>query len=211
MQVGKFVELIQTELSGGNITKDSRKKYHPAIIKERVGVIYDKLVVLVYQSMRLRKDWMLLDKLTVSYPNISIVREDNEIYCDLPETVDYNNILHIFVSPAKNRDIAFQYVTAQQLSVYKDSFVGMVDTGVNMYYREGYTIKFYKNMVDVDKVNINLVPSFSAYGMDDDAPMIQYMQEDLFTSTINSLRGQQAFPVDLKTDSKPQSNEPARR
>lgn len=202
MQVGKLVELIQTELAGGNLTKDARKKYHPAIIKERIGIFYDRLVVPVFHSFVMKKDWTMMNKLTIALPKITVEKKDSINYSELPKNIDVNNIQYLFITPQANRDISFQYVTVQQLSVYKNTFVSMVSNDIVMYYQQGNQIIYHKDP-DVETVFINIIPSFTAFGMDDDAPMIQYMQEDLFNMTVQSLRGQQAVPLDLKNNANP--------
>jgi len=203
MQVGKLIELVQTELSGGNITRDSRKKYHPAIIKERLGVTYDRLIIPVFESLKLKKDFTQIDKLSISYPDVPVSVHEGIYYSEIPSGVDIRNILHAVISANKNRDIQFVPVSVRELSTLRNTYVGKINTGYVGFYQNNDRFEYYGIFPDIKSVHMNIVPSFSSFGLDDDVAMLTYMKEDLFNSTVMSLRGQQAVPLDLKNDSSP--------
>lgn len=203
MQVGKLIELVQTELSGGNITRDSRKKYHPAIIKERLGVTYDRLIIPVFESLILKRDFTQIDKLSISYPDIDVLKDEEIYYSLIPDGVDIRNILHSVISCNKNKEIQFVPVSIRQIAIYKNTFSGKVATGYVGYFQNNDRYEYYNIPPEVSKVHINLIPSFSSFGLYDDVPMLTYMREDIFNSTVASMRGQQAMPLDLRNNSEP--------
>jgi hypothetical protein len=86
MRKDKYIELIQRNLSGGDVPADVKGKYHEKTVALYVELAYNKILWDVVQMSNQLKEWASLEKYTKSYIVTSILRDEvrEQYYIETP-------------------------------------------------------------------------------------------------------------------------------
>ena len=205
----KFIELVRAELVGGLPNIDSLSKYPTRTLEHRISVVYDRVLLELYQASKRQLNFRVFDSLAKTFI-VDILKDSvrGEYYSTLPSGIaSFPNYVAIRqISPKKSPQVVYDIIPAGGLSV----FAGDVSNRINdrpSVYVEGQKIYYWQLDSDTlmsatKEARIKMVVPFTEWAMEDDIPEPQSMQGTLFDIVVSGLRGTQAMPQDQVSDNK---------
>lgn len=198
MNKKQFIELVQHELSGGNMSPEMIAKYDERVLAKRISNYYDSALLGIWLQMKASGDFSPFDSWSKFYPNVTVQLDStrNEYYSVLPSTLSA-----IPVAIRKIRPMKDAVADLIPMSFGANTIFNGLDTGTpeRSYYLEGQKV-FYINHDGFEYVGMSLVVPFDEYLDDDMLPIPITMKGTLFDLLIQSLRGVQATPIDKIND-----------
>lgn len=189
MMKGKLIEAVRRKMIGGNPTTDSLGKYHPAVIAEEIGYIFDIILLEVYQASKHKKNFKVFDTLVRPYEVEVLCEEDRQEYYSIIPASFVSMPNHVAIRQISNykdrKDVLSQTSLNSLINIDKCT-VGRVSTQ-KAYYLEGNRVYYYRGAEELKKVLMQIVVGFGEYEMTDEIPVPNSMNGTAFDMIIQRM------------------------
>jgi hypothetical protein len=190
-----YIESIQYELSGGNITADNKTKFDRRIIAGRCDDIYKLMLNEIYLTTKRRRDYSVFDLYCKPFTVAVSKGDDGRYYSDLPKAIVSMPLEVVIrkITPIKDAQTSYIPISTGDVEVLFNLPVGKI--GVNVFYYIEHDRIYYFNMDrNITDVNMRLVINFSDYEDTDTINTPTGTMGTLFERVVQSLRGIQLTP-----------------
>lgn len=177
MKKGQLIELLESDMVGGNPTPDTLGKAHPERISLRAAYAYERLLLEVYQSVKRSKDFRVFDTLTKKY-TADVKCEDyyySEIpasFVAIPNTIAIRNV-------TTDRTNQISLVDGSSIPNIDGCIIGSVSDTINAYFRHNKLI-YHRMDESIKKVNMDIVVSFDEYEDNEHIPVPVGMKGNIY-------------------------------
>lgn len=203
MTKDELVNIIQTNLAGGNVTPDIMGKFHGGDIEKYIEIAYHQMLSELKDADidaylgQITKTLETADgskAIPVSYD------EDLEIYyIDLPVSLAPMGKKAIrLITPAKDLNSPFAIIETDAVPVFNE-LVDKYDDTISCY-RQGDRVEFANYKKGVTHVQIRAIPSFSNLDDDDEIYLPGGKPKYIFDLVIGMYQPLKATPEDQKND-----------